>query len=94
MDKYIKPIINISEFEAEELIMVSNMSIDDLNTDTGWVKYCSISSLTVNQHLIKKLSIPYEIYFDIAVIFNHCNATFCNSPRLYRGYFTTKTDSG
>ncbi len=31
-----KPIINISEFEAEELIMVSNMSIDDLNTDTGW----------------------------------------------------------
>lgn len=36
MEKYIKPTADISQFEVEELIMVSNMNIDDLNNDPGW----------------------------------------------------------
>lgn len=36
MEKYIKPTADISRFEVEELIMVSNMNIDDLNNDSGW----------------------------------------------------------
>ncbi len=36
MEKYIKPTADISQFEVEELIMVSNMNIDDLNNDSGW----------------------------------------------------------
>ena len=36
MEKYIKPTADISQFEVEELIMVSNMNINDLNNDSGW----------------------------------------------------------
>ena len=62
MEKYIKPTADISQFEVEELIMVSNMNINDLNNDLAGVKYYSVISFD-----------SYKIHFGITIIVNCCS---------------------